>query len=154
MDLNLLGLLADYCSKIGTYIGRLANKGEGNESELENAVIIALCDELHDGVSFLIFGVKSLQKDDLTLDAARLSKVYEGICANLANIEKLSSNCEQVSHHQLYSVVTDPYSFQEQIEPLYEPVLTSYEYFYYDQKEYKGLKLPVNFSRIYNPDYL
>lgn len=32
---------------------------------------------------------------------------------------------------------------------MYEPILTSYEYFFFDKNQYKGLSLPKDYSKVY-----
>lgn len=42
-------------------------------------------------------------------------KVFENVKKTLQKIEKLCLQSEEISHHRLYSIETDPYSYQEKL---------------------------------------
>ena len=132
-----------------------------NLQEYEISAINIICEEVYDGISSLLFCVMAAKKDRALKICHRAETSEDGLrkidslCAQIVNlIGKLCASQHIFSCQKIYSINSNYYEYQEELCLMYRPITTSYEYFYLDRNQYKGLSLPKNYAQDKDCDQL
>lgn len=73
------------------------------------------------------------------------------VCSQIVSgIAKLCGLGSVFCDHQIYSIASDYYEYQEDLCLMYCPIDTSFEYFLFDKNQYKGLSIPQDYTKVYS----
>lgn len=95
----------------------------------------------------LIFSCICIRKDnDLQLRKDNLTAIGQIERKLNSTLKKISHLSNHVNGHGIYSLESEFFYYQEEIQLRETPFYTSLEHFYKNFREYKGLCIPQSFS--------